>query len=175
MATGNEQSEFVVSSPFPFEAFSLATRETLGGGDEKSLTTRGPYPIVQGEYTLVFLREPDHGRLRFGLVTRTSAGQLEVLDPATAAHEAGDEKAARVWQCHFGALSPWTGEENTKKGQVEKEEQEQSYRYRRNTMLLDDAAVGKMLAATAQLSAQREKVEDKLSEVRGWLRKKKRA
>ncbi|KAL2272099.1 hypothetical protein FJTKL_08457 [Diaporthe vaccinii] len=94
MATGNEQSEYVMSSSFPFESFSLAMRETLGGRHDKSLTTRGPYPIVQGEYTLVFLREPDHSRLRFRLVTRDSAGQLEVLDPGIAAREAGDEKAA---------------------------------------------------------------------------------
>lgn len=173
MATGNKQSEFCVSSPLPFEAFSLAIGETLGGDDEKSLITRGPYPIVQGEYTLVFLREPDHGRLRFGLVTRTWAGQLEVLDPGTAAHEAGDMMAARVWQRHFDALSPWTGEENTKEREGEKVDQEQSNRYCRNTMLLDGAAVEKILAAATKLSASCEEVEDKLWELRDWVRKTK--
>lgn len=43
MATGDEQSEDVVSSPFPIEAFGLTTREMQGGRHSKldSLPMRG--------------------------------------------------------------------------------------------------------------------------------------
>ncbi|KAL2272386.1 hypothetical protein FJTKL_06756 [Diaporthe vaccinii] len=106
MATGSEQSEYFVTAPLPPKAFSLATRELQGGSfsQMQSLPIRGPYPIVHGEYTLVFLREPDHGRLRLGLATRTPEGKLIVLDPEAVAREAGDEKATLAWRRGVGAL-----------------------------------------------------------------------
>ncbi|KAI0552147.1 hypothetical protein F4679DRAFT_592650 [Xylaria curta] len=171
LAMGNEKLDYVVSSAFPTEAFDLTTRETLGGriGEFDSLLMRGPYPIIHGEHTLIFLREPDHGRLRLGLVTRTSTGQLTVLDPAAAALAAGDEKATRAWQRGIGALSPWTGEKS-----VEKEEKLRwPDRYRRDTMLLNEAAVEKMLAAAAQLSTDRSKIQEKIWDVRNARDEKK--
>ncbi|KAH9896283.1 hypothetical protein F4778DRAFT_783565 [Xylariomycetidae sp. FL2044] len=49
---GCEHSEYIVTAPFPPEAFSLATRELQGGAilEMDSLPMRGPYPIVCGEY-----------------------------------------------------------------------------------------------------------------------------
>lgn len=96
MAIGSEQSEHVVSAPFPAEAFSLATSEMQGGlvSELDSLPVRGPYSIVHGEYTLVLLREPDHGRPRLALATRTPEGRLIVRDHMAVALEFGDEKAA---------------------------------------------------------------------------------
>ncbi|KAI0399008.1 hypothetical protein F4802DRAFT_591235, partial [Xylaria palmicola] len=172
MATGNEQSEYLVSSAFPSEAFGLPTKFCHLSDIP---ATRGPYPIVHGEYTLIFLREPDHGRLRLGFVTRTSAGQLTVLDPAAAAKAAGDEKAARVWRRGIGALPPWTGEESTGERRRGEKEAEGPDRYRRDTMLLDEAAVEKILAAAGQLSADRENIEKKIRNIPcGWKEKRER-
>ncbi|KAL2285930.1 hypothetical protein FJTKL_07422 [Diaporthe vaccinii] len=114
MATGSEQSEYFVIAPLPPEAFSLATRELQGGSfsQMQSLPIRGPYPIIHREYTLVFLREPDHGRLRLGLTTHTPEGKLLILDPEAVAREAGDEKAMLAWRRGVGALPRWTSRTN---------------------------------------------------------------
>ncbi len=111
----------------------------------KPLRIRGPEAVVQGEYTMVFLREPDLGRLRYGLVTRNTAGQLEVHDPAMAARASGDTEAAQAWEAGIGALPPWTP------GKAERTD--------RNTLLLDSAAVETMWAAAAELAARRQKEE----------------
>lgn len=82
---------------------------------------------MHGEYTLVFLREPDHGRLRIGMATLTEEEELIVLDPETVALAAGDEKAALVWRRGVGRLPRWTGlteDEEEKKPVVEEKEKE---------------------------------------------------
>ncbi|KAI1360040.1 hypothetical protein F5Y08DRAFT_318168 [Xylaria arbuscula] len=170
MALGSEQSENYVTAPFPPEAFSLATRELKGAWP--SLPMRGPYPIVQGEYTLVFLREPDYGRLRLGLATRSPEGKLIVQDPETVAFTDGDEKAARAWRRGVGNLPPWADciDEEEETPVVEKEKRRGKkkaqdpppYRYRRDTAPLEVEALGKMLAAAAMLSADRKKIEKKI-------------
>ncbi|KAJ9133177.1 hypothetical protein NKR23_g10910 [Pleurostoma richardsiae] len=149
MATGDVESEWAVSSPFPAEAFHHAMFETQSF--EKPMRIHGPDPIVRGEYTLVFLREPDLGRLRVGLVTRDATGRLEVHDPGAAARAAGDEEAASAWENGIGKLPAWSG-----KG----EEGEQ--RYCRNTMLLGAAAVEIMWAAAEKLSAQENEICQKI-------------
>ncbi|RMD44114.1 hypothetical protein DV735_g983, partial [Chaetothyriales sp. CBS 134920] len=135
-------AEKCLSSPFPAEAFHLAMWEAHSFMKEVRIC--GPDPIMHGEHTLVFLREPDLGRLRVGLVTRDARGQLQVDDPAAAARVAGDEEAAEAWERGVGALPAWTdmGEEEGR-------------RYRRNTMLLDVAAVNTMWAAAAEIAAHK--------------------
>ncbi|KAJ9137725.1 hypothetical protein NKR23_g8964 [Pleurostoma richardsiae] len=165
MATGNKKkkSEYRVSSAFPAEAFSLATREMQGGCilEWNSLPARGSYPIVHGEHTLVLLREPDHGRLRYGLVTRDREGRLEVLDPAAAATAADDAEAAQAWKVGVGALPTWTNEEELKEGE-DKEKAAEQYRSRRDIMLLDPTAVEKIWAATTRLSAHKDAIWKKI-------------
>ncbi|KAK0704461.1 hypothetical protein B0H67DRAFT_648896 [Lasiosphaeris hirsuta] len=56
----------------------------------EELRIRGPDAILHGEYTAVFLQEPDLYRLRYGLVTRDAQGRLEVWDAAGMADAAGD-------------------------------------------------------------------------------------
>ncbi|KAI1110288.1 hypothetical protein F5Y14DRAFT_429277 [Nemania sp. NC0429] len=183
MATGSKHSEYVVTAPLPPEALSLATRELQGGtfASQYSLPKRGPYPIVHGEYTLVFLREPDHGRLRVGMATLTEEGELVVLDPEAVAVAASDEKAALAWRRGVGGLRRWTGptedeEEEEKPVVVEKKSGETrrrrrktpdslSYRYNRDTAPLEVEALKKMLAAAEQLKANQGEIKNKIREV----------
>ncbi|KAJ2906913.1 hypothetical protein MKZ38_009776 [Zalerion maritima] len=99
MATGNEEPEYVLSSPISAEAFSHASWEAyLQGQYEKPLRVRGLDPIKHGEYTMVLVKEPDCDRLRYGLVTRDAEGRLSVHDPA-AVEDAG-----------IGRLPAWTAD-----------------------------------------------------------------
>ncbi|OQV09673.1 hypothetical protein CLAIMM_13767 [Cladophialophora immunda] len=192
MATGSEQSKNIVTGPLPPEAFSLATWELIGGKitEMHSLPMRGPYPIVHGEHTLVFLREPDHGRLRVGMATLTEEGELIVLDPEAVALAAGDEKAARAWRRGVGALPRWMGpiadeeEGKTPVVVVEKSQDRRqrsmkapdslSYRYNCDTMPLGVEALKKVLAATVQLQANKRKIQRKIWEVKEARDKKKK-
>ncbi|KAK0716017.1 hypothetical protein B0H67DRAFT_554426 [Lasiosphaeris hirsuta] len=110
MATGSAESMYTVSSPFPAQAFEEATSEM--NSFNLPLRTRRPDPILYGEYTAVFLREPDLGRLRYGMVTRNAKGQLEVYDPADVADAVDDAAAQLAWRHGIGALPLWVeGEE----------------------------------------------------------------
>ncbi|KAH8751621.1 hypothetical protein F5883DRAFT_577594 [Diaporthe sp. PMI_573] len=174
MAMGSEHSEYIVTAPFPPESFHLTTRELMGGkySESNSLPMRGPYPIVHGEYTLVFLREPDHGRLRIGMATLTEEGELIVLDPETVALAAGDEKAALAWRRGVGRLPRWTGpteDEEEKKPVVEEKKKKEAqddvspkYRYNRELAPLKVEALETMLAGAALLRANKRKIQRKI-------------
>ncbi|KAH8157533.1 hypothetical protein CIB48_g10714 [Xylaria polymorpha] len=54
-----KQFPYALSSPLPAEAFGLAMIEM--SSYDKALRIRGPDPVIPGEYTLVFLREPNLG------------------------------------------------------------------------------------------------------------------
>ncbi|KAK2594392.1 hypothetical protein QQS21_007898 [Conoideocrella luteorostrata] len=153
MTMGHAASEYVVSSPLPARAFELVMWDTQGPKmSSKPLRTRGPEPVLHGEHTLMFLREPDLGRLRYGLVTRDASGKLDVLEPAAAARAVGDEEAARAWEQGVGALPAWTWAA----------EEERPQRFCRDTMLLDATAVETMLAASVELAAHKDEIWDEL-------------
>ncbi|KAI1425028.1 hypothetical protein F5Y12DRAFT_398905 [Xylaria sp. FL1777] len=183
MATGSEHSEYVVTAPLPPESFSLATRELMGGKSSElnSLPMRGPYPIVHEEYTLVFLREPDHGRLRIGMATLTEEGKLIVLDPEDVALEASDEKAALAWRRGVGRLPRWTDateDEEEKNPVVEEKAQDESGdlpskgRYNRHTAQLEVKALETMLAGAALLRENRRMIQEKIWAVKQARNKK---
>lgn len=161
------QCPYVVSSPFPAEAFDLATQDV--DSFKFPLRTRGFDPIVHGEYTAVFLREPDLGRLRYGLVTRDAQGQLEVWDPADVADAADDVAARLAWSDGIGALPQWvdeTREEDravklTRKEKKKAQEEGRSSKCQYGT-LLDVAAVEMMMAAAAELSSRKEEIGGKI-------------
>ncbi len=114
-------------------AFDLAWEESVGTGSyEKRMRLQSFGAIVPGEFTLVFLHEPDLNVVHYGLVTSGPRGRLEVRDPAAAARQAGDEKAAQAWEQGFAAKE---GARRTKQ-----------------YMLLDAAAVEKMQAASMSLA-----------------------
>ncbi len=110
----------------------------------KPLRMRGPEPIVHGEHTMVLLREPDLGRLRYGLVTRDAEGQIEVDDPATVA-----DYAKEAWEAGLGALPAWTAK---------------AERTDRNRLLLDPGVVETMWAAAAELATRHQKEEQEEKE-----------
>lgn len=113
----------------------------------------------------MFLREPDYGRLRYGLVTRGREGQLEVLDPGAAALAADDAEAALAWNRGVGALPKWRGEEEARQEQGEEVEKEKLYRQSRNTMQLDVAAVEKIYTAVRQLKRHGLDIRTRLNEI----------
>ncbi|KAI0443031.1 hypothetical protein F4803DRAFT_517156 [Xylaria telfairii] len=148
-ATGNVESRYALSSPLPPEAFGPAATDRNFFGSDKLLRIQAPDPSLPGEYTLVFLREPNLGRLRYGLVTRDDAGQLEVHDPAAVACAVNDEEAVTAWECGIGALTTWKSGE---KAEIKD----------RNTMLLDTAAGETMWAASAALATQEDEINKKI-------------
>lgn len=116
------------------------------------LRARGPDAIMHGEYSVVFLREPDHCRLRYGLVTRDAEGRLKVCDPAIIADAVGDDAAQFAWSKCIDALLAWA---------ETKEEQSPEYR---NTVLIDTDAVEKMFEAATWLASRREEIKKELRE-----------
>ncbi len=78
----------------------------------------------------------------YGLVTSGPRGQLEVHDPAAAARQAGDEKAAQAWEQGFAA----------------KEGTGRTERY----VLLNAAAVEKMQAASTNLAQNQDSMHGPL-------------
>ncbi|KAH8743528.1 hypothetical protein F5883DRAFT_592642 [Diaporthe sp. PMI_573] len=139
MATGCESDSRAITSPFP-ETFTPAWVETLG--DEwfqKRMRQCGFDAIEPGEFTLMFLHEPDFGLVHYAIVTRRPDGQLDVRDPGAAAREAGDEKAAQAWERGFP-------------------EQEEGEEPKKRYAVLDADAVEKMLAASTTLATRRNRI-----------------
>ncbi|GAW23136.1 hypothetical protein ANO14919_126860 [Xylariales sp. No.14919] len=156
MGTGKVKSEYAVSSPIASEAFKFAQAEKNWGGRikvKKPLRIRGFDPVLPSEHTLVLLREPNLGRLRYGMVTRDDAGRLEVHDPAAVARTAGDEEAAGRLGARLRALPAWRAD---KKAETKE----------RNTTLLDTAAVETMYTASTELAARAEEIQDEIEEMR---------
>ncbi|KAH8742577.1 hypothetical protein F5883DRAFT_669107 [Diaporthe sp. PMI_573] len=140
VATGCESGSRAITSPFP-EVFTPAWVETLGNESyEKQMRQRGFDAIEPGEFTLVFLHEPDLKLVHYAIVTRRPDGQLDVRDPAAAAREAGDEKAAQAWERGFPA-------------QEEGEEPKKRY------VVLEADAVEKMMAASTTLARRRNRID----------------
>ncbi|KAH8742397.1 hypothetical protein F5883DRAFT_530796 [Diaporthe sp. PMI_573] len=136
------------------------------------LPMRGPYPIVHGEYTLVFLREPDHGRLRIGMATLPRRGSSSCWIPRPSPSRPGDEKAALAWRRGVGRLPRWTGpteDEEEKKPVVEEKKKKEAqddvspkYRYNRELAPLKVEALETMLAGAALLRANKRKIQRKI-------------
>ncbi|KAL2285933.1 hypothetical protein FJTKL_07425 [Diaporthe vaccinii] len=142
---GYERDIYVITSPFPAELFALAWEETVSNGSfKKRMRLHGFDAIIAGEFTLVFLHQPDLDLVHYELVTRSANGQLEVRDPAAAARDAGDEKAALAWERGFPA-------ENRSEGQDEQAQK----RY----VLLGVAAVKKTHTASTTLARKRNRIE----------------
>jgi len=162
------QSPYVVSSPFPAEAFDLATSE--GSPLNSVLRTRGcdPHP-VRGIHGCVSARARPR-RLRYGLATRDAQRQLEVWDPADAADAAGDAAARMAWNEGIGALPRWVDETNDKGGGIKRlarKEKEKTSEEGRSSKcryidLLDVKAVEMIIAAAAELSLRKKEIWNKV-------------
>lgn len=77
---------------------------------------------------------------------------FEVTQSAAAARAVGDEDAAKAWERGIGKFAAWIVKEENDGG-----------RDRRDTMLLDTAAVETMWAAAARLSVDKDEIARKLS------------
>ncbi|KUI64508.1 hypothetical protein VM1G_00676 [Cytospora mali] len=143
LAIGNAESEYVVTSPIPAEAFNYAWDATQGMS-RVPLRYHGMDAIRYGEYTMILLEELDHNRLRYGLATRDAKGQLEVYDPA----DVDDAAAQRAWHAGIGRLPAWKAETQAvaKTGRGQQNAQ-------RSTMLLGVDAVQTICAAVEELRA----------------------
>ena len=142
-----------MTSPFPTEAFDHATWDAYGGSFDKPLRIRGPDAIEYGEYTMVFLREPDLGRLRYGLVTRDPEGQFEVCDPTAIADAVGNHAARLAWEKGIGKLPAWT---------EKKEERRTKYQ---NIALIDVNAVEIVCTAAQELASRENEIHGKICDM----------